>query len=267
VPQPGDPQNLNRFSYVLNNPIRFADSSGHCIWDLCIVEGAIIGAGVLLTVDYTVQVGKNLNAGMSFWDAVYYKNVNTQELGGATLVGTGAGATVAAIPELVGAAASTACADGDCTNEIQAITSGATNATQTAQTVIADTDVVMGKLIQPGQAAVTPSTMAELADLGRTSTAQGFGQISAEAQPGFAQAQSFFNQLVPNVQGKAGDVYNLATTAMNNGTFLTADKNTVFNPLVKAVTNGLVTGQVSANRVIIEVPQIGQVTIQLMEHK
>jgi hypothetical protein len=83
VPQPGDPQNLNRFSYVLNNPIRFADSSGHCIWDLCIVEGAIIGAGVLLTVDYTVQVGKNLNAGMSFWDAVYYKNVNTQELGGA----------------------------------------------------------------------------------------------------------------------------------------------------------------------------------------
>jgi RHS repeat-associated protein len=31
VPQPGDPQNLNRFSYVLDNPVRHRDPSGHCI--------------------------------------------------------------------------------------------------------------------------------------------------------------------------------------------------------------------------------------------
>jgi RHS repeat-associated protein len=31
VPRPGDPQSLNRFSYVLNNPVRHQDPSGHCI--------------------------------------------------------------------------------------------------------------------------------------------------------------------------------------------------------------------------------------------
>jgi hypothetical protein len=29
VPQPGDPQSLNRFSYGLNNPVKYRDSSGH----------------------------------------------------------------------------------------------------------------------------------------------------------------------------------------------------------------------------------------------
>ncbi len=30
VPDPGDPQSLNRYSYVLNNPLRFNDPTGHC---------------------------------------------------------------------------------------------------------------------------------------------------------------------------------------------------------------------------------------------
>ena len=29
VPQPGNPQSLNRFSYVLNNPLRYTDPTGH----------------------------------------------------------------------------------------------------------------------------------------------------------------------------------------------------------------------------------------------
>ncbi len=29
VPEPGDPQSLNRYSYVLNNPLRFSDPSGY----------------------------------------------------------------------------------------------------------------------------------------------------------------------------------------------------------------------------------------------
>jgi len=31
VPEPGDPQSLNRYSYVLNNPLRYTDPTGHCI--------------------------------------------------------------------------------------------------------------------------------------------------------------------------------------------------------------------------------------------
>ena len=30
VPEPGDPQSLNRYSYVLNNPLRYTDPTGHC---------------------------------------------------------------------------------------------------------------------------------------------------------------------------------------------------------------------------------------------
>ena len=29
VPEPGNPQALNRYSYVLNNPLRYNDPSGH----------------------------------------------------------------------------------------------------------------------------------------------------------------------------------------------------------------------------------------------
>ncbi|MEM4414290.1 MAG: RHS repeat-associated core domain-containing protein, partial [Candidatus Caldarchaeum sp.] len=29
VPEPGNPQALNRYSYSLNNPVRFVDPSGH----------------------------------------------------------------------------------------------------------------------------------------------------------------------------------------------------------------------------------------------
>ena len=33
VPQPANPQSLNRFSYVLNNPVRYMDPSGHALED------------------------------------------------------------------------------------------------------------------------------------------------------------------------------------------------------------------------------------------
>jgi len=38
VPNPGDPQDLNRYSYVRNNPLRYIDPSGH-------VECSLLGAG------------------------------------------------------------------------------------------------------------------------------------------------------------------------------------------------------------------------------
>jgi len=31
VPEPGDPQALNRYAYALNNPLRYTDPTGHCI--------------------------------------------------------------------------------------------------------------------------------------------------------------------------------------------------------------------------------------------
>ena len=50
-----NPQELNRYSYVNNNPIKHTDPSGHCIWDACIVEVgiliAVVVSGTLIAIN------------------------------------------------------------------------------------------------------------------------------------------------------------------------------------------------------------------------
>ncbi len=49
VPEPGNPQSLNRYAYVYNNPLRYIDDDGHLpIVPLLIVGGAI----ALKVIDY-----------------------------------------------------------------------------------------------------------------------------------------------------------------------------------------------------------------------
>jgi len=52
VPEPGNPQGLNRFSYVNNNPTRYTDASGH-IGPLAV---AVVPVVFYLTVSYGPQV-------------------------------------------------------------------------------------------------------------------------------------------------------------------------------------------------------------------
>jgi hypothetical protein len=51
VPQPGNPQALNRYSYVLNNPLRFVDPTGHFTED----ELEAMGYGLHQAADRTVE--------------------------------------------------------------------------------------------------------------------------------------------------------------------------------------------------------------------
>ena len=46
MPDPANPQDLNRYTYVRNNPVRYRDPSGHC--PLCIAVGVLI----LKAIDY-----------------------------------------------------------------------------------------------------------------------------------------------------------------------------------------------------------------------
>jgi RHS repeat-associated protein len=43
IPQPYNPQSLNRYSYCNNNPLIYTDPSGHALWDIA-VDGQIIGS-------------------------------------------------------------------------------------------------------------------------------------------------------------------------------------------------------------------------------
>jgi RHS repeat-associated protein len=48
--QMDDPQSLNLYSYVRNNPLTRVDADGHCAEDLCVVEGtsaAVVGAYIV----------------------------------------------------------------------------------------------------------------------------------------------------------------------------------------------------------------------------
>ena len=47
-----DPQTLNKYAYVRNNPLRYVDPNGHCIEDLCIGEAIVVGAAATATANY-----------------------------------------------------------------------------------------------------------------------------------------------------------------------------------------------------------------------
>jgi RHS repeat-associated protein len=55
VPETYNPQSLNKYSYTYNNPIRFTDSSGHCIDGIStIVCVMVVSAIVNVAIDYAV---------------------------------------------------------------------------------------------------------------------------------------------------------------------------------------------------------------------
>ncbi len=54
IPSTGNPQALDRYAYTYNNPLKYNDPSGHCIWDACLVEALAI-AGIAAMVWYYEQ--------------------------------------------------------------------------------------------------------------------------------------------------------------------------------------------------------------------
>lgn len=59
-------QSYNRYSYVLNNPLKYTDPSGNCIWDACILEAFAFFYGYMATQngnEYWRMAGQLMMAG------------------------------------------------------------------------------------------------------------------------------------------------------------------------------------------------------------
>jgi RHS repeat-associated protein len=59
------------YSYAMNNPLRYSDPQGLCIWDGCIVEGMVVGAliGGLIDLDWQLAV-QHRDPGCIDWASV-----------------------------------------------------------------------------------------------------------------------------------------------------------------------------------------------------
>jgi RHS repeat-associated protein len=98
VPGAGNPQALNRYGYVFNNPLKYVDPTGHCPW--CIFSaaaGAVVGLGI-----YATSAGQNAS-----WQGA----LASAGVGAAAgfLIGTGVGAaagivTLSSVGSISGAA-------------------------------------------------------------------------------------------------------------------------------------------------------------------
>ncbi len=81
VPEPGNPQSLNRYAYTYNNPLKYTDPTGHCAEPVSfLICMTIIGAGVATVVDWIGQVAGNLNEGQPLSEAVYHENLDEKSM-------------------------------------------------------------------------------------------------------------------------------------------------------------------------------------------
>ncbi len=117
MPDPANPQSLNRYAYVLNHPLRYTDPSGHVVvpepWDFDVSnwDAGLVNALVVMVEFLGGQTRLEDNTLTIVPSTVIAMPMATTAEPGRIA----AGATGKA---LVGAA----CADGDCTNEISILT-------------------------------------------------------------------------------------------------------------------------------------------------
>jgi RHS repeat-associated protein len=99
-------QAWDRFAYVNNNPVRYTDPTGHCIFGIdTIICVALAGAAIGAAVGYGAQVINNYRNGSS---NPWTENISAEPIVGGAVLGTGAVlVTPAAGDVLVGAGLAT----------------------------------------------------------------------------------------------------------------------------------------------------------------
>jgi RHS repeat-associated protein len=98
---PENPQALNRYTYVLNNPLRYTDPTGHVAWW---VAGGMLGGASSFATSYGSQVWKNYRSGYG-WNS-FTRNINWRDVGQQTTLGAASGALGYGVLKYGGRAAS-----------------------------------------------------------------------------------------------------------------------------------------------------------------
>ncbi|MFC1466146.1 MAG: RHS repeat-associated core domain-containing protein [Candidatus Brachytrichaceae bacterium NZ_4S206] len=155
VPDPANPQALNRYAYVGNNPVNYTDPDGHC-WPVCtVIAGAAIGAAL----GAGMQVLKNAAEG---------KPLDT-DIGKAALVGGVSGAVGGATFGLGMAVLGTGLAG--------TVASGAISGAVAGQAARATENILDGQNVTAGLG--NPADMALDAALGGAFAGAGYGTYRA----------------------------------------------------------------------------------------
>ncbi len=146
---PFDPQLLNRFSYVRNNPLAYTDDSGNIIWWIVGgIAGGVVGFGA-----YALTHQDNFDWGQAALWTGGGALVGATFGAGAQLVAGALTAEAAAAATAGTTAATAACADGNCLNEVQATQ----KIIETGWTVIGKYPAYLDKARQLGASALNVS--------------------------------------------------------------------------------------------------------------
>lgn len=83
VPDPTDPQSLNRYAYVRNNPLKYTDPDGHCFFLAGIDAALCYGALTALTVVAVAAPNQDVvaSAAQGLTDIVYAIGDNLEDVG------------------------------------------------------------------------------------------------------------------------------------------------------------------------------------------
>ena len=155
VPEPGNPQDLNRYAYVRNNPVRYTDPSGHCPWCIAVGIGALIGAGVT----YGTQVAANISE--NGLNVQAFTDVNWKRVGAGAVAGAVGAATFGTGTAVLG------------TGLIATAASGALSGTVAGQTERVVENILSGEDVLTGLG--DPADMAVDALVGAVSAGAGRG--------------------------------------------------------------------------------------------
>ena len=86
IQSPTDPQNYNRYSYCLNNPLKYTDPTGEIFGIDDIVVACVVAAVASAAIDYGTQVAFNYFNGYSGKDA-WFKKIDFFDIAVSTTVG------------------------------------------------------------------------------------------------------------------------------------------------------------------------------------